>query len=152
MMDTGMDFEITMRILFGKKAYNIASAEANSGPRRKWLQKAIRELTRTINNLDTTPRHKQMLMTEAEAVSQLLKGVKEPSWALVYCFFRLTSRLLGYDFVCGARCHSPLYWQSPEQHHTAHVSNGGDVMQNYYDQKDAISVRLHILGDSCHPM
>lgn len=146
-MDTAMDFEITMRILFGKKAYHIASSEANPTHRREWLQKAIRKLTRTINDLDTTVRHKQMLMAESEAISQLLKRAKEPSWELVYRFFRLASRLLGYDFVRGARCHSPLYWQSPAQHHTTHVFNGGDVMQDYYDQKDAISVRRSVVED-----
>lgn len=146
-MDTAMDFEITMRILFGKKADRIASCEANLTRRKAWLQKAIRKLTKTINDLDTTVRHKSMLMADAEAISSLLKGAKEPSWELVYRFFRLASRLLGYDFVHGARCHSLLYWQSPEQHHTTHLVNGGDVMQNYYDQKDAISIRRSVVED-----
>lgn len=146
-MDNAMEFEITMRLLFGDNAYQIASSEANPTHRREWLRRAIRKLTRTINNLDTTVRHKQMLMVEAEGISQLLKRAKEPSWELIYCFFRLASRLLGYDFVRGARCHSPLYWQSPEQHHTTHVFSGGDVMQDYYDRKDAISVRRSVVED-----
>lgn len=146
-MEIAMVFEMTMRILFGDKAYHIAGAERHPTHRRNWLQKATRKLMRNINDLDTTLRHKQMLMAEAESISKLLKAAKEPSWGLIYRFFRLTSRLLGYDSVRGMRCHSLLYWQSPEQYYTAHYFKGGDVMQNYYDQKDAISIRRSIVED-----
>lgn len=147
LMDTAMEFELTMRLLFGEKAYHIADFEANPSGRREWLQKSIRKLTRVVNDLDTTHRHKQRLMADLDTISKLLKGIKEPSWDLVYRFLRLVSRLLGYDYVRGAKCHSLLYWQSPEQHLTSHVLSGGDIMQNYYDRKDAISVRRAVVED-----
>jgi hypothetical protein len=146
-MDTGMHFETTMRLLFGEKAYQIAGTEANPKHRREWLQRAVRELLCTINTLDTTPRHKQMLMTELEVIADLLKGAKEASWELVYRFLRLSSRLIGFDYVQGARCHTPVYYQSSNQYFTSQILDGGDPMQDYYDKKNAISVRQSIVKD-----
>ena len=48
-MDTAMRFEITMRLLFGKKAYQIAGTEANPKHRRDWLQKAVHKLMRAVD-------------------------------------------------------------------------------------------------------
>lgn len=136
-----MQFENTMRILFGEKAYQIAGTEANPKHRREWLQKALRELLRMVDSLDTVPRHKKMLMLELEAVSSVLKGSAEPSWELVYRLFRLCMRLFGFDYMSGVRCHTPVYWQSPNQRHTARIMEGEDPMRGDEEEKDAISVR-----------
>jgi len=66
-----MRLEFTMRLLFGEKAYQIASLEANPVHRREWLQKAIRKLLR-----------RQVLMGELEAISKALKGTKVANWEL----------------------------------------------------------------------
>ncbi len=142
-METAMHFEHTMCLLFGKKAYQIAGSEVNPVSRRKWLQKAVRELLRVVNSLYTTPRHKQMLMAELEAITQLLKGTKEPPWVLVYRLFDLSFRLLGFDN--GAKCHTAVYFQTQEQYYRAQVLSGGDPMQAYDDRKDAISVRRSVV-------
>jgi len=144
-MDTGMEFEVAMRLLFGEKAYHIAGSELNPASRREWLQKPVRKLLRVVNDLDTTPRHKQVLMSELEAVSKLLKGAEDPSWELVYRLLRLIMQLLGYDFLRGSRCHTVTYHQTPEQHRTSVVLNGGDPMQIYYDQKNAVAVRQQVI-------
>lgn len=142
-----MQFEITMRLLFGEKAYQIAGTEANPKHRREWLQKAVRKLLRLANTLDTTPRHKKMLMTELEAVSQELKRVTEPSWDVVYRLFRLCMRLFGFDYVAGARCHTPAYWQTSDQRHTERILDGGDPMQAFQEGKDAVSIRQDVVED-----
>lgn len=144
-MDTAMRFETTMRLLFGEKAYQIAGTEANPKHRREWLQKAVREMMRVVNTLDTTPRHKQLLMAELEAITELLKGTKEASWDLVYRLFRLSFRLLGFDYVQGTKCHTPVYYQTPNQYFTSQLLGGGDPMQDYYDKKNAISIRQSII-------
>jgi len=143
-MDTAYDFELTMRLLFGDKAYHIASSQDSPSQRRKWVQKSIRKLMLIVNDLDTTLRHKQMLMGELDVIAKLVKGANEPPWELVYRFLRLTSRLLGYDYV-GIKRYSLSYWQSLEQHYAALPSNGGGVMQKYSDQKDAISIRRSVV-------
>lgn len=146
-MDTAMQFELTMRLLFGEKAYHIAGSAGHPAHRREWLQRAVRRLLRLVNTLDTTPRHKQMLMVELEEISGLLKGANKPSWALVYHLLSLCMRLVGFDYTRGVKCHTPIYWRSHEQYYTAHILSGGDVMQDYNDKTDAISVRRSIVKD-----
>lgn len=144
-MDTAMEFEITMRLLFGEKAYHIADEHGSTKGRRAWLTKALRRFTREVDALETTSRHKQMLMGELEAISALVKKESEPSWSLVYRFLRLASRLLGFDYVRGAKCHTLAYWQSPPQRLNSVVFEGGDVMQDYYDKKNAIAIRTSVV-------
>ena len=140
-----MEFETTMRLVFGDKAYHIADFHGSAGGRREWLTKVLREFTNDIDKLDTTVRHKQMLMGEIEAISALLKE-DDPSWSLVYRFLRLISRLLGYDYVQGAKCHSLAYWQTTGQNLNTVVFEGGDVMQDYYDKKNAIALRRSVVN------
>lgn len=145
-MDAGMRFEMTICLLFGDKAYKIAGTEANAKHRKEWLQKAVRKLLRVVDDLDTTPRHKQMLMTELEAITELLKGAKEASWDLVYRFLRLSIRLLGFD-AQGAKCHTLMYFQTPNQHLTTQLYRGGDRSQDYNDKMNAIVIRKSIIED-----
>ena len=146
-MDRGMLFENTMRFLFGEKAYQIAGTEANPKHRREWLQKAVRELLRMVNSLDTTPRHKKMLMLELEAVSKTLKRSSDPSWDIVYRLFRLCMRLFGLDYIPGVRCHTPAYWQTSNQRHYALLMEGKDPMLWYEEEKDAISIQQGVVED-----
>ncbi|MDO8891026.1 MAG: hypothetical protein Q7V00_04205 [Sulfurimicrobium sp.] len=144
-MDAAMDFEITMSLLFGEKARHIDDQHCSTKGRRAWLTKAIERLTREVDALDTTVRHKQMLMGELEAIATLVKRESEPSWDIVYRFLRLASRLLGFDYFRGARCHTPTYWQTPAQNLNSVVFEGGDIMQDYYDKKNAIAVRRSVV-------
>ena len=84
-------------------------------------------------------------MSELEAVSRLLKGATDPSWEFVFRLLRLLMRLLGFDFVRGARCHTPTYHQTPAQHYTTVILEGGDVMQDYYDRQNTVSVRQRLV-------
>lgn len=144
-MDVAMDFEHTMRLLFGEKAYHIADLHGSSTGRREWLSKTVRHLVRDVDALDTTNRHKEMLMSELEAISDILAHSDDASWNLIYRLFRLALRLLGYDYSRGARCHTPTYWQSAGQHLNSVVFEGGDIMQDYYDKKSAITVRRSVV-------
>lgn len=93
-MDVSMEFELTMRLLFGDRAYHIASSHGHPAYRREWLQKAVRKLLRIVNAIEATTPHKERLMRELGKVSAHLKGAKEPSRELVYALFRLAMRLL----------------------------------------------------------
>ncbi|MGH8122727.1 MAG: hypothetical protein ACREPT_08120 [Rudaea sp.] len=135
-----------MRLLFGDQAHQIASQEANPTHRRQWLQKCLKELLRKINKLDTTPRHKQALMAEIESASKILKGAVEPSWEFTYRLLRLSMRLLGYSYGRGAHCYTPNYHQSADQYYTCVILDGGDVMQDYHDKQDAISLRRQVVA------
>lgn len=143
--DTPMEFEITMRLLFGDRADHIASSHNHHGHRNSWLRKAIRKLLRLVNDLNTTPRHKQMLMNELGGATAHLKRAKAPSWDLVYALLRLSMRLLGCDYLRGARCHTPFYWQTPAQYDTSTILQGGDVMQLHYDRSNAVALRREVV-------
>ena len=144
-MTVAMNFERTMRLLFGEKAYHIADEHGSVQGRRTWLTKALQLLTQEVDKLDTTVRHQQMLMGELEAIAALVKTEREASWSLVYRLFRLASRLMGFDYVHGSKCHTAIYWQTPAQNLNSVVFEGGDIMQDYYDKQNAIAVRRSLV-------
>jgi hypothetical protein len=146
-MDMGKYFENTIRVLLGDKADNYACSENNPKHRSKWLQEAICKITRDVNELDTNPSHKKLMMNQLDEISQLLIGIQEPSWELIYRFLRLVSMLLGYEKIGRGKCYSHVYWQTPEQCYFANICNGGDVRQHNIDKQDAISIRQSIVGD-----
>ena len=146
-MDIGMEFETTIRMLFGKKkAYQIAGTETQWRERRRWLLKAVRKMMRDANRLDTIPQHKRMLLAELEAVSGRLVQSREISWSLAYRLLRVSMSLLGY-VPDGARCYTPIFCQTPNQYYTAAILTGGDALQHYYDRKNAIAIRGKIVID-----
>lgn len=130
-----MEFELTFRLLFGDRAKYIEGQQANTKSRTAWLRKALDRIEREIDKLETTARHKQMLLGEVEAARETAQLKSESGWPLVYCLLRLVVRLLGYDFVRGAKCHTATYWQSAPQNLNSVVFQGGDIMQDYYDRK-----------------
>ena len=139
MFNGGMDFELTMRLFLGDKAYHIAGQESHDKYRREWLLKAAKRILRRVDAIETTTRHKKLLMAEAEKLVQSLKGQIRSPWTIAYRLFRLCGRLLGFDFVRGSIVHTPMYYQTPDQHYTTEIFEGGDELQDYYDKKNAVS-------------
>lgn len=88
-----------------------------------------------------------MLMLELEAVSNSLKSSVDPSWDIVYRLFRLCMRLFGFDYMSGARCYTPAYWQTLDQRHTVRIMESEDPMQGYEEGKDAIYIRRGVIED-----
>ena len=141
MPDVAMDFEITMRLIFGERAYHIADEHGHAPSRARWIFKSLKMIRTQVDKLSTTVRHRQMLLGEIEAFAALLKPSTEPSWGMIYRLLRLIFRLLGFDYVKGARCHTLEYWQSTPQRLNSVVFEGGDIMQDYYDKNNAIALR-----------
>lgn len=144
-MEAGLFFERTMCLFFGDKAYNIAGEESSIRWRKEWLSKAAKTIIKQINKLDTTTRHKQMLMVESEELLAATKSRKPEPWNLVYRLLRLCGRLLGFDFDRGTIVHTPIYYQTAGQHFTSSILAGGDAAHDYYDRKDAISIRKTVI-------
>lgn len=141
-----MEFEYTIRMFFGDRAYSIAGSDGSPKERSRWLRRSFKQLAKVAKDIDTTDRHRRMILGELAAIEDALKPTDKPRWALVYALLRLTGRLLGYDYVRGARCHSPTYWQTRGQHLNTLVFEGGDIMQDYYDQKNAIAIRRQVVA------
>jgi len=134
-----------MRLLLGEKAYHIAGQEAHEKYRRDWLKKATKAILRAVDSIETTTRHKQMLITEVEKLIDSLKGKKPSPWAIIYCLFRLCGRLVGFDSLRGSVLHTPFYYQEANQYYTEQILNGEDTMQDFYDRKDAVSTRKRLI-------
>lgn len=145
-MPTGMEFEGTLRLLLGRRASHTASASENPKRRAEWLRKAMQRVEREVLALDTTERHKQMMLAEIEASKDAISMSAQPSWPLVYRLLRLSSRLLGFDFARAAKCHTATFWQSIPQNLNTVVFTGGDIMQDYYDNRNAIAVRREVVS------
>lgn len=145
MIDQGMVFELTIRLFLGDKAYHCADAESSIKSKSEWLQKVARRIIRRIDELDTTTRHKQRLASEAERLFEKVHSSKVLDWDVVYILLRLCGRLLGFDYLKGSIVHTPVYYQRHLQYYTSNILQGGDVMQDYYDQKDMVSTRKQII-------
>jgi len=115
--DYRMDFEHCIRQFLGDEAYHIADFANDEIYIRKWLKKCISKSKKQIDKLDTTTRHKEMLMSEIENINSRLKnknsiGTKE----LIIDLFWLISRLLGFDGVSGRIYNEPFYYQTYGQY------------------------------------
>ena len=140
-----MFFETTIRTFLGKKAYHIAGQVHTEKYRKEWYRKAIKKIIANIQDIDTTTKHKKQLAYWSEQVLKVLgkKSFRETDFSL--CLLRLTGTLLGFIGIRGTRTVTPLYYQKPEQHYTELIMQGGDAMQNYYDQKSSVGIRKRII-------
>lgn len=138
-----MDFELMLRQFLGDKAQFSQDNRNYENYMRKWLRKIIDKITSRVDGLDTTVRHKKMLMYEVEILKQDLGTKNIDPWSIVIHLFSLNSRLLGYDY-CKGYINTPVYFQDDGQYYTQKIFEGGDVMQNYYDKKNIISIRRNL--------
>jgi hypothetical protein len=53
--------------------------------------------------------------------------------------------LVGFDFLRGSILHTPFYYQEVDQYYTGQILNGEDTMQDFYDQKDAVSTQKRLI-------
>ena len=144
-MPQSMQFEITMRQIFGDKAYLIAGQFGNSEARNSWLRKALKRTLERINEIDTTSRHKRMLMIDTQDAIKAISKQVEPTWELVFSLMSLCFRFLGYDYL-GYRTNTPIYSQSSDQRFTQALLEGGEDVFRGADQ-DAITIRARVCLD-----
>lgn len=142
-----MLFEYTIQLFLGTKANHIAGQANSPRYRREWLNRVVRTLLKQIDGLETTPRHRQVLMASVESIPAILRTEDQPSWKLVFCLFGIIGRLMGRDFELGARCHTLAYFQTPSQHFTADLMQNPGATPDGYDSKDAISVRRDVIAN-----
>lgn len=146
-MDPGYEilFETTIRTFLGDEAYHIAGQVHNEKHRKEWYRKALKKIIAKIQDIDTSTKHKEQLALWSERALDVLRdrNFRETEFALY--LLRLTGALLGFVGVRGANIATPMYYQTPEQHYTEVILGGGDAMQDYYDQKNSVSVRRKII-------
>ncbi|PHS30055.1 MAG: hypothetical protein COA95_09865 [Methylophaga sp.] len=138
-----MSFELMLKQYFGEKAFHSAGSAYSNKYRNSWFKKLERKLSGDINDIDTSERHKSMLLSNVEALFASTKS-KEPNWDVVFSALMLISRFLGYDYCKGSKLNTLTYYQTPSQYYTQVIFDGGDVMQDYYDSKNIISQRAAV--------
>ena len=145
--DFGMAFEHALQLFFGDRAYQTAGQASNPKHCRDWLKKVLRAIMKRIDQVETTPRHKEVLMMRLERVNDAVDGQNQPTWHLVFQLVALIGSLLGYASLKGALMHSVSYWQTESQYLTADILSGSPGNQLYEDKQDAISWRRKIVVD-----
>jgi len=147
MSNRALDFEYMVRLFLGPKADHIASCETNERNRRSWLQKVIKRMLKQIDSIDTTTRHKQILLAEVDSLYRRMKSQIASPWDINYSLFRLCGLLLGFDSIRGVVLHTPVYHQTKAQYYGENIMEGGDPLLNYYDEKDAIAIRKRLVDE-----
>ncbi|MBI2032335.1 MAG: hypothetical protein HYT09_01690 [Candidatus Levybacteria bacterium] len=111
--DLAMNFEHAVRQFLGDKAYHIADSAFDDTSFRQWLRKCIPIMRRKVNQLDTTTRHKEMLMSNIEELNDRLKAKGGSSEkGIIITLFWIISRLFGFDGVSGKIFNEPFYTQT----------------------------------------
>ncbi len=140
-----MAFELLMARILGQKAYQSAGQFANPTTRNDWLRKTFNLMLKEIDEIDTTSRHKQMLMRDLQAAIDGLSISHDPSWEMIFSLISACARFLGHDYS-GARVNTPSYWQSSDQRFTQLIFESAEhKFENI--KEDAVTIRAKICVD-----
>jgi hypothetical protein len=139
-----MLFETAIRQFLGDKASHIAGQAHDRASRNRYIQKCLKKVITRIAEVETTDSHKSQIETWCRRSMDALGAGEEDDSVLALSLLRLCGTLIGFTSIRGSRLHTPAYFQMPRQRYTEEIFNGGDVMQNYYDAKDARVTRARI--------
>jgi len=80
-------FQLLMWQFFGDKADGIAYQANDKTSRRQWLLKALKVMLKQVDKIETNTRHKKVLMSEIEHLSEEIKKSDEASWEIIFTLF-----------------------------------------------------------------
>lgn len=146
-MDIGFEmlFETTIRTILGEKACHIAGQVYTEKHRKEWFRKALKKIIEKIQQIDTSTKHKEQLAYWSEEALRILQDRDFSETKFSLYLLRLIGVLLGFVGVRGAVIATPMYFRTPSQYYTESIMGGGDVMQDYYDSKNSVSVRKRLI-------
>lgn len=140
-----MFFETTVRAFLGDKAYHIADQAHSEKNRRDWYKKIMKVIVKKVHEIETTTKHKEQLVLWAEKALEKISNRNYSESELNLCLFRLIAALLGFMGLRPYNIATLAYFQTQPQHITQVISEGGDTMQDCYDEKNAIAIRQKII-------
>ncbi|MBL4898863.1 MAG: hypothetical protein JKX76_04335 [Colwellia sp.] len=135
-----LEFETMLKHYFGEKASHCSHAAYDKKERSRWFKKLESKLARDIESIDTSERHKSMMLKNLTKLFSSMKN-ENASWISIFRALQLIARILGYDYVKGSKLHNLNYYQDSSQYYTQLALSGEDIMQDHYDEKDIISER-----------
>ena len=117
----GMSFERIIKMFLGKKAHQIVCIANNPKERNKIFRMAIKTIHKKINSLETTPRHKQIIMNTLINCEDSFNNQNE--FDAICDLFALVANLMGItgDGYKGYSCFTPIYVQNEDQYFTEKV-------------------------------
>ena len=147
-MDSGYEmlFETTIRSFLGDKAYHIAWQAYSEKNRKEWYRKALKRVITKVHEIDSSTKHQEQLKYWSERALNELKQRPYNEVSFTLCLLRLVGVLLGFVGVKPYCIATPAYFQTPSQHYTELISDGGDVMQDYYDKKSTLSIKRKLIN------
>lgn len=138
-----MNFEMAMRAILGdKRAYHSAGSAWIPKLSREWMLKCIVSLRKTTMKLDTTERHRSILLQRLERIEKNLRKINKEDdpriyKATVWSLFYLAAALYGYmGFV------TPSYWQTRGQNF---AESGYDIEKHPALRKDIVQLQKEII-------
>ncbi|MGJ0516950.1 MAG: hypothetical protein ACR65O_14505 [Methylomicrobium sp.] len=146
-MDPGYEmlFETTIRSFLGNKASHIAGLAHSAKSRKDWYRKAIKKVINKVSEIETSTKHKEQLCYWSERALSSLNERPFNETVFTLCLLRLVASLVGYFGLRPYNIATPAYFQSPTQHYTEIIANGGDVMQDDYDMKSSLEIKRRLI-------
>lgn len=141
-----MLFETTIRSFLGEKAFHIAGQVHSKQSRKEWYRKVIKLVVKKVLELESNTKHQEQLSYWSERTLNSLKEKPFSETVFTLCLLRLLSTLLGFVGLRPYRIATPTYFQTPPQHYTEIILGGGDVMQDYYDEKSTLKIRKDLIA------
>ncbi len=140
-----MLFERTMQSLLGEKASHIAGQVHTESIRKKWYGEALKKIIKNVQAIESSTKHQELLSHYSEGALKSLSNRPYNEGVFSLYLLRLISALLGYMGTRPYRIATPAYFQEPSQHYTEVIVTGGDVMQDYYDEKDILTIKRDLI-------
>ncbi len=148
--DIEMLFEYTIRAFLGDKAFHTAGQAHTPTSRKRWYKKVLILVVRRVHEIDTSTNHREQLVYWSERTLNELKGKNYSELAFTLCLLRLLATLLGLVGIRPYNVATPIYFQTPAQHYTEVIMDGGDTLQDYYDKKSSIKIRTQLVHQLKH--
>ena len=145
-----MLFERTIQSFLGDKAFHIAGQFHSEKSRKDWYKQVLKVVIKNIQDIDTSTKHKERLAHFSEGALKSLSDRPYNESVFTLYLLRLMSALLGYMGTRPYRIATLAYFQEPSQYYTEVIACGGDTLQNYYDEKDSVTIRANIIKQLKH--
>jgi hypothetical protein len=94
-----------------------------------------------LDSIDTSLTHKRSLIQSTDILIQEMKSKEMPTWNSIFILLKIIGNLIGFNGCV------PTFAQTVEQYYSDRIKEGGDALEQYYDKKDAISVRAGVVNN-----
>ena len=141
-----MLFETTIRSFLGEKAFHIAGQANTEKSHKKWYRETLKKIVKNVYEIETTTKHKEQLVRWSESALRELNEKPYNESVFMLYLLRLIGALLGLVGLRPYRIATLMYFPTPDQHLTEAIIDGEDALQDYYDEKNTVSVKKRIVN------